>query len=466
LAHPRMVDDDDVMFRASGKGMTQMSTDSQQNTPAVQRITRRTFLATAAAAMGASVLAACGGGGTGGQPAAGGTSAPAQAGNAIELTQWYHQYGEEGTQQAAMRYAEEYSKVKPNVKINVVWKPGDYGTALNAAMLGSDPPDIFEQSALTPDMVKSGWVTPLDDIFGEAKSDFTAAALGPNTYDGKVYGVKMIFDTGLIYYRKSLLEAAGVTPPTTLDELGAAIDALSQGQVKGIFMGNDGGVGRGSGEVLWSSGHDFLKDGKPDFNNADTVAAYTKYQQFLKDHTPGILNGAPTDWWDPSAFTGGLAAMQWTGLWAMPGIIKAIGDDFGVVPWPAIGAGQGKPATFAGGWSQFVNTKAKNLDEAKAFVKWLWIENKEFQRDWSLSYGFHVPPRSSTAAEAEALKSGPAKEAVDILTAYGVAPSPLWTSAMSTAFNDAVTNILVNGADPKTELDAAQAKVDAELANA
>jgi hypothetical protein len=29
-----------------------------------------------------------------------------------------------------------------------------------------------------------------------------------------------------------------------------------------------------------------------------------------------------------------------------------------------------------------------------------------------------------------------------------------------------VTNILVNGADPKTELDAAQAKVDAELANA
>jgi hypothetical protein len=36
---------------------------------------------------------------------------------------------------------------------------------------------------------------------------------------------------------------------------------------------------------------------------------------------------------------------------------------------------------------------------------------------------------------------------------------------MSTAFNDAVTNILVNGADPKTELDAAQAKVEAELAN-
>ena len=43
----------------------------------------------------------------------------------------------------------------------------------------------------------------------------------------------------------------------------------------------------------------------------------------------GILSGAPTDWWDPSAFTSGLVAMQWTGLWAMPGIKKGVGDDFG-----------------------------------------------------------------------------------------------------------------------------------------
>ncbi len=437
-----------------------MSTDAQRNNGQQPRMNRRTFLRAALAATGAGVLAACGGGG---QPAAGGTAAPGQTGTAIELTQWYHQYGEEGTQQAALRYAEEYSKVKPNVKINVVWKPGDYGPTLNAAMLGSDPPDIYEQSALTPDMVKSGWVVPLDDLYGDAKSDFSEAALSSLTYDGKVYGVKMIFDTGLIYYRKSLLDAAGVKPPTTLDEFGAAIDTLTAGQVKGVFMGNDGGVGRFRDNIIWSTGHDFLKDGKVDFNNADTVAGFTKAQQFLKDHSAGILSGAPTDWWDPSTFTGGLSAMQWTGLWAMPGIKKAIGDDFGIVPWPQPEAGKGTPATFAGGWSQFVNSKAKNVDEAKAFVKWLWIENKEAQKDWSLSYGFHVPPRKSAAAEAEPLKSGPAKEAVDILGKYGIPPNPLWTSAMNTALSDAVNNILKNGADPKTELDAAQAKVEAEL---
>jgi multiple sugar transport system substrate-binding protein len=427
---------------------------------------RRAFLRIAAATAGAGVLAACGGAAStgGGQPAAGGaTSAPAAGGNAIELTQWYHQYGEDGTQQAAMRYAEAYSKVKPNVKINVVWKPGDYGTALNAAMLGSDPPDVYEQSALTPDMVKSGWVVPMDDVYGDTLSDFNKAAIQSLTYDGKVYGVKMIIDTGLIYYRKSMIDKAGVKPATTLEELGAAIDALTQGQVKGIFLGNDGGVGRAE-QIMWSSGHDYLKDGKPDFNNDDTVAALTMYQKFLQDHSKGILNGAPTDWWDPSTFTGGLSAMQWTGLWAMPGIKKAVGDDFVVTPWPQIAAGKGTPTTFAGGWSQFVNSKAKNVDEAKAFVKWLWIENKDFQKDWSLSYGFHVPPRSSAAAEAEPLKAGPAKEAADLVAKYGVPPSPLWTSAMSTAFNDARDKILKNGADVKTELSAAQTKVEAELA--
>jgi multiple sugar transport system substrate-binding protein len=362
-----------------------------------------------------------------------------------------------------MRYAAEYSKENPNVTVNVVWKPGDYGTALNAALLGSDAPDVYEQSSLTPDMVKSGQVTPLDDIYGDAKSDFSEAALKAFSYDGKIYGVKMINDLGLIYYRKSMLDAAGVKPPTTLEELGAAIDKLTSGQVKGMFLGNDGGVGVLASEILWSAGHQQLKDGKVDFNNADTVAAFTTAQAWLKAHTPGILNGAPTDWWDPSTFTTGLVAMQWTGLWAMPGIQKAIGDDFGVIPWPQIESGKGTPATFNGGWAQFVNSKSKHLEEAKAFVKWLWIEKTEFQQDWSLSYGFHVPPRNSAAASADKLKTGPAKEAVDILTKYGVPPDPLWNGTMNTAYNDAMAAIFKNNADVKTELDKAQATVEKEL---
>jgi multiple sugar transport system substrate-binding protein len=40
--------------------------------------------------------------------------------------------------------------------------------------------------------------------------------------DGKIYQVKMVDDMGVLYYRKSILEKAGVQPPTTIDELIAA----------------------------------------------------------------------------------------------------------------------------------------------------------------------------------------------------------------------------------------------------
>lgn len=93
-------------------------------------------------------------------------------------------------------------------------------------------------------------------------------------------------------------------------------------------------------------------------------------------------------WWDPSAFTQGLAAMQWTGLWAMPAIIKALNDDFGVVAWSKLDA-QGTPATFLGGWPCLVGAKGKNVQASKDFVKWLWLDKKGNHKvpllHWSIS---------------------------------------------------------------------------------
>ncbi len=412
----------------------------------------------------ALVVAACGGAGDSGaavEDDAADTAADAVAeGDLVQLTHWYHQYGEEGTQEAAARYAEECG-AEVGADVEMVWVPGEYGDKLNAALLTDEAPDVFETS-LNLDLVRSGLVAPLDDIYGDALDDFAPQALASNTIDGTLYGVKMIDDMGLLYYRKSMLEEAGVEPPTTLAELGDAIDALSQDRVKGLFMGNDGGIGVMASNILWSSGNERLDGTEVGFDNERTVEAFAEAQDFLANHGDGILVGAPTDWWDPSAFNDGLVAMQWTGLWAMPGIQAALGDDFGVVPWPALDA-EGEPVTFWGGWSQFVNAKGDNVDKAKEYVQCLWINNTDIQQDWALSYGFHVPPRKSAAAEAEPLQTGPAAEAVEILYANGHADPPIWNGAMGTAYNDAVDNILRNGADPAAELQAAAETVRAEL---
>jgi multiple sugar transport system substrate-binding protein len=380
----------------------------------------------------------------------------------ITLKHWYHQYGEEGTQEAAFRYAEQFTEAHPSIAVEVTWVPGDYGTTLNSALLTDEGPDVYETDP-TVAMVKEGQCAPLDELFTEeVKADFHPNNIARVTIDGQIYGIKKIDDMGMIYYRKSILESAGVAPPTTMDEVIAAAQALDTGRQKGLFLGNDGGIAALLTIAPWSAGSDFLDPatGQITFNNERTVLAYQKVKE-LND-SGALLIGAPTDWWDPSAFNDGLAAMQWTGLWAMPGIQAAIGDDFGVLPWPALDA-EGTPATFWGGWNELVNGKTQYLAEAKQLAGWLWIENLEIQKDWALSYGFHVPPRQSAAATAEPLQSPPASEAVTFLNDHGRILPPQWTGAMGTILTTAVTNIVKNGADATAEVAAAAEQCQAEL---
>jgi len=273
---------------------------------------------------------------------------------------------------------------------------------------------------------------------------------------------------GVLYYRKSMLKKAGIQPPTTVDELIEASKGLTTGDQKGLFIGNDAGVtpsfGGGSllGPILWTVGSDYLtSDNQPGFTTPEVKQSFAKMRELFESKS--LLLGAPTDWWDPSSFTQGLAAMQWCGLWAMPGIQKAIGDDFGVVAWPAFSSSVGKPSTFAGGWGAMVSAKARDVEAAKAFVKWLWIDNSAAQEDFNLSYGFHIPPRKSLAAKAEKLQAGPASDALKIFNESAVAANPAWTPKMGNAYADAATEIVRKGGDIDTNLAKAEKAVDAEL---
>jgi multiple sugar transport system substrate-binding protein len=433
-----------------------------------QSFDRRRFLRGlglgAAALGGARLLAACGGGSSGlSGDQGGGAASQGPSGAKPTLNQWYHQYGEAGTQQAVTRYAKEY----PDATVKVQWTPGDYTSKLNAGLLSTSGPDVFE-SNLNIDQVKSGQVVDLDDIIADVKSDYTEADIKSSTVDGKIYQIKMVDDMGVLYYRKSILDKAGVKPPTTIDELIAASKALNTKDQKGLFIGNDAGVtpsfGGGSllGTILWTVGADYLTaDNKPGFTTPEVKQSFAKMRELFLSKS--ILLGAPTDWWDPSSFTQGLAAMQWCGLWAMPGIQKAIADDFGVVAWPAFSTSVGKPSTFAGGWGAMVSAKSSNVDAAKAFVKWLWIDNTKDQEDFNLSYGFHIPPRKSLAATAAKLQSGPAADALKIFNENAVASNPAWTPKMNNAYADAATEIVRKGGDIDANLAKAEKAVNAEL---
>jgi multiple sugar transport system substrate-binding protein len=408
-------------------------------------ISRRNLLRGAGGVAAAAALAACGSN----------TGRDSGSGSKTSISQWYHQYGEAGTQQAAEKFAKAYK----DANVTIQWIPGEYDPKLNSALLGSDGPDVFE-GHFTSQMGKSGQVVPLDDIIADVKSDFSDIDIAINTYGGKVYGIRMIDDPQLFIYRKSMLDKAGVKPPTTFDELIAAAKALNTKDVRGIFMGNDNGVGWAADLMIAATGQTFLTaDNKVGFNSDRTIAAMLKVKELVDSKT--TLSGAPTNWWDPAAFNQGLCAMSRQGMWALPGIQKAIGDDFGVFATPAFDGG--KPAVYVGGWTSFVSAKAKNVDAAKKFVRWLWIDQVAFQEEWCLNYGFHIPPRKSLAAKATKLGSGQAAETLKLAQQYGWGDNPAWTVAMRTAFTDMCSNVILKGADPKAELATAVGRVETEL---
>ncbi|WP_226345874.1 ABC transporter substrate-binding protein [Agilicoccus flavus] len=419
-------------------------------------LTRRSLLSLGVAASAMGALAACGSN-TGRDEApvgGGGTS----GGSTPTLNQWYHQYGEAGTQQAVQRYAKEY----PDATVKVTWKPGDYDQSMVATLLTAGAPDVFEYgNGPTIDMITGGQVADLSDLFGDAKADFDQALIDRVTYQGKIYAIPQVLDSQVLVYRKSALQKAGVTPPATVDELLAAAKTLTSGDVKGLFVGNDGGVSILGGPMLWASGLDYLtKENTFGFDDPKAVAAFTKLRELFASKT--LLLGAPKDWFDASALTQGLAAMQFTGLWNLPAIEKAIPGDYGVLPWPAMPGGA--PAVPVGAYGACVFAKGKNVDAAKKFVKWLWIDSTDRQLDWAQSYGFHIPARQSLVGRAEKLKSGPAAEAAKIVTDHGHAQTPLlWTPKCSTAFGDMMTRIVKEGADPKAEIAKVKAVAEAEL---
>ena len=137
------------------------------------------------------------------------------------------------------------------------WNPGDYDSKLATSLLSGGGPDVFE-ATLQISAVRAGQLVPLDDVIAPAKDDFTSTILAAHTVDGKVYGIPQAVDMQMLFYRKSFFAKAGLTPPSTVDELIDTAQRLTTDRVKGLFVGNDGGGGVLAGPALWSAGLDYV----------------------------------------------------------------------------------------------------------------------------------------------------------------------------------------------------------------
>jgi multiple sugar transport system substrate-binding protein len=245
---------------------------------------------------------------------------------------------------------------------------------------GSATPDVFMYRPLQEGKLffKNGWLEPLDDYAKKDASydfnDFSKSAIGTTTVDGKLAGIPIITEQEILYYRKDVLQKAGIAVPKTLDELVAAVKKLHdpKNEMYGfVARGQRSPLVTQVSSFLYSEGADFSNGDKATLNTPEAVKAFTTYGTLLKDYAPpGVLN---MSW--PQAF--GIFAQGKVAFLTDADSLynnltdpakSKVADQVGFAVFPGGKAGA-KPYSITS-WGLAINTKSANKDAAWAFIQW------------------------------------------------------------------------------------------------
>ena len=164
---------------------------------------------------------------------------------------------------------------------------------------GSDI-DVFMQRPLQEARVMqmNGWYEDLTNCVADPAydfADFADGAVGTTTVDGVLTGIPIVTEQEVLYYRKDLLEAAGLAVPTTLDELKAAAEALTDkdNEMYGfVARGQRSPLVTQFSSFLYSSGGDWFDENRQaTINTPEALAAIDLYATLLREYgPPGVLN--------------------------------------------------------------------------------------------------------------------------------------------------------------------------------
>ncbi len=192
-----------------------------------------------------------------------------------------------GTVEVKANLNKDYEKLSaPGMTAN----PAEYSSA-------------FVASASIVPLLGAGLLRPLDDLIAAHGADIPKGQL--ITIDGKVMAVAFMANAQHMFYRKDVLEAAGVTAPKTYEELLAAAEKVRAGGMASPFCSTYG-VGWNLGEefvnMYLGMGGEFFQPGsaEPAVNNDKGVAALEMMKALTGYMNPDFLtfdsNAATAEW--------------------------------------------------------------------------------------------------------------------------------------------------------------------------
>jgi multiple sugar transport system substrate-binding protein len=237
----------------------------------------------------------------------------------------------------------------------------------------------FEEGRL---FSRNKWYEPLNNYLKNKNktsskwdwADFSNSSKQAVNYKQATYGIPLVTEWEVVFYRKDVFKNANLAPPKTLKELEAAAAKLnnpSNGFYGIVSRGQRGAAVTQFSSYLYNHGGNFLKNGQCVVDSPEAIAAFKFYGKLLKNYgPPGVIN---MSWPQCQAlFASGKVAM-WTGPSSLiAGIIdpvnSTVSKQVGVATFPAGPAGN-HPCMVTP-WALAISSQSKHKDAAWKFVQW------------------------------------------------------------------------------------------------
>jgi len=174
--------------------------------------------------------------------------------------------------------------------IKVIWEQLNE-TQLNQKLTtefatGASTVDVFMTRPLQETLLflKNNWIAPLD---GYNFSDYPTNSVDIGRRDGKAHVVPLIVEWQVLYYRKDLLQAAGLSVPTNFEELENAARILNRDGVAGFASrGAASPAVTQLSSYIYNYGGRFIENGVAVFDSPAAVEATRYYGRLLGTYGP------------------------------------------------------------------------------------------------------------------------------------------------------------------------------------
>lgn len=344
----------------------------------------------------------------GGMAAAGVAGAPriVRAQGAVTLRFWTSQTAP--IQMKAWQSAiDRFEAANKGVKVEIEkYSDDNLWPKLTAAFAARDVPDLvsYVQAYTVVSLGARGLVEPFDDVIkGVGEADFFPSMRDIYKVNGGYLAATLNNQTSSnLFYRKDLLQEAGLAPPTTWDDLLKVAKATTKNGLYGTVLP----FGRASMTSTMMAM--FVRQGggfvvNPDlsvgFNSEGTVAALEFLKEIFEYTPPG---SASYSWSEVlnAIVTGKAVTGPYTGrpLALINEQNAAIADKVSRVAYPYRKGG--RPAYDCPFNSLFIPKGAKNLDATKAFAKALFGKEAQLAVLHALP-GHNLPALKSVAESKE-----------------------------------------------------------------